>query len=94
MPRMIKADCPECHKKDSLTIAFGEPYADFGDGMDDSDFRAEVFEQECNCHPDATAEIYDTIYQWNANCYPSAIAGEWHVSQMDYRRPSSKAVEV
>jgi len=77
MPRMIKADCPECKLTDSLTIAFGDPYQDFGDGLDDSALRVEVKEQECRCDLDDTAQVYDTIRRWISDTYPYAIKGEW-----------------
>jgi hypothetical protein len=78
MPRMIKMDCPECKAPESLTVAFGDPYKNFGDNADDDDFRAELRMQTCTCDLEDDERIEETVRQWNADCYPYQIQGEWY----------------
>ncbi len=78
MPRFIKMTCPDCRKPESLTVAFGEPYRDFGDGMDDADLRVDIVAQECPCEDvDDSDAVTNTIWEWMAECYPYKMKGEW-----------------
>lgn len=78
MPRMIKVKCPECNQSDSLTVAFGEPYRNFGDNASDDDFRAEIRKQECFCNLEDDERPKEIVYEWMTDCYPYQIQGEWY----------------
>lgn len=77
MPRHIKMDCPECGQTESLTVAFGRPYEDFGDGASEDDFKAVIVNQECECELEDDERPKETVYQWTIDTYPYAIKGEW-----------------
>jgi hypothetical protein len=78
MPRMIRVDCPECKQSESLVVAFGEPYRDFGDGADDADFRTVTVAQKCACDLEDDERAEGIVYEWNRECYPYQIKGEWY----------------